>query len=81
MFGVDGSLWLVEYRGIPFLGRTGYLTEIAPEELKPWNSKIDKNVADKYVQILEMCAEGKEFLYMEDFDIDDYAQGFLSATT
>jgi hypothetical protein len=38
LLGVDqSSIWFLEYRGIPFLGRTGYLTEISMEEAGGWN--------------------------------------------
>jgi hypothetical protein len=38
LLGVDqSSLWFLEYRGIPFLGRTGYLTEISMEEAGGWD--------------------------------------------
>ena len=77
MFGVDGSLWLAEYRGIPLLGRTGYLTEIMEKELKPWKSKLDKKITDRYVQMFELLAEN-EMPIMEDFDIEGYSKGFLS---
>jgi hypothetical protein len=75
---VDGSFWLSQYRGLPFLGRTGYLSKLAQEELAPWKSKIDASVAERYARMFELLDSEDHSPNMADFDVDGYRRGFKS---
>jgi len=78
LYGIDGTLWLLEYRGIPLMGRTGYLTElISNGEINPWKSKIDPELAEVYRKYFDRVG----FMSMEHFDntaLQQYVESFKS---
>lgn len=75
LYGIDGTIWFLEYRGIPFMGRTGYLTELKSiAEVSPWRLKIDPRLEDAYRKYFEIAG----FMSMEHFD-DRALQQYLES--